>query len=147
MTSRKPIVVTQRTQWTTEAAALVRTLHDRLGEGGVHIDHIGSTVIPPMASRNVIDLQARIVNLELADLGFSGSLQDLGFRQTGIQVDEVDGEEYVFETGDFVEWRADVSKPPRPIEMNSSRGVTEVIGHRGGRTNGLIVVERFEYYG
>jgi|NGEPerStandDraft_6_1074524.scaffolds.fasta_scaffold166021_2 GrpB-like predicted nucleotidyltransferase (UPF0157 family) len=46
MASQIPVVVTYRPDWTAQAADLVATLREELGEVAARIEHIGSTAIP-----------------------------------------------------------------------------------------------------
>ena len=89
MTLQKPRVVPYRAEWKTESAELIATLHARLGEQVVRIDHIGSTAIPSMTSKNVIDLQASVIDLEVATRAFDDPLAELGFQQSPYRADHV----------------------------------------------------------
>lgn len=89
VTLQRPIVAPYRAQWKTEALELVSELHGRLGELAVRIDHIGSTAIPSMPSKNVIDLQVSVIDLELATHVFDGPLSELGFQQSPYRADHV----------------------------------------------------------
>ena len=53
----RPVVVTYRADWPDQAAALAATLRERLAPLAERVDHIGSTSIPGMAAKDVLDLQ------------------------------------------------------------------------------------------
>ncbi len=86
---QKPIVVPYRMEWQAESAELISVLNARLGDVAVRLDHIGSTAIPSMMSKNVIDLQVSVVDLEAATVAFHGPLSELGFQLSHYRVDHV----------------------------------------------------------
>jgi GrpB-like predicted nucleotidyltransferase (UPF0157 family) len=59
-------------------ADLGATLREALGDIAVRIDHIGSTAVPGLAAKPIIDLQISVRSLEPVD-GFRGPLQGLGY--------------------------------------------------------------------
>lgn len=52
--------------WPTRAAQLIARLTQRLGPQALHIDHIGSTAVPGLAAKDVLDLQVSVADLETA---------------------------------------------------------------------------------
>ncbi|MGH7709905.1 MAG: GrpB family protein [Gemmatimonadaceae bacterium] len=71
-------VVSYTADWPQRFAELGRMLRSALGEVAVRIDHIGSTAVPGLASKPVIDVQISVLEFEpLA--AFSGPLEQLGF--------------------------------------------------------------------
>ena len=80
MKQQKPMIVTFRSDWETEAADLLATLRADLGEMASRIEHIGSTAIPLMPSKDIIDLQVSVIDLELASRSFDQPLRSLGFQ-------------------------------------------------------------------
>jgi GrpB-like predicted nucleotidyltransferase (UPF0157 family) len=64
--------------WAAEFAALGRTLRAALGEVAMRIDHIGSTAVPGLAAKPVIDVQISVRSLEPVD-AFRMPLQTLGY--------------------------------------------------------------------
>jgi GrpB-like predicted nucleotidyltransferase (UPF0157 family) len=65
--------------WPGQFAALGRSLRTALGEVAPRIDHIGSTAVPGLAAKPVIDVQVSVTDLEpLA--AYRVPLEGLGFR-------------------------------------------------------------------
>ncbi len=63
--SRRPVVIVPyRAAWAQEFAALARTLREALGPLALRIDHIGSTSVPGLAAKDVIDIQVTVAALE-----------------------------------------------------------------------------------
>lgn len=59
-----PIVITPyRTDWPAEFQALARRLRDALGSAALRIDHIGSTSVPGLAAKDIIDVQVTVAEL------------------------------------------------------------------------------------
>ena len=68
--SRRPEVlalVGPDPQWLAQAARLRERLRAALGEAAVRTDHIGSTSIPGLAAKDVLDLQVVVPDLEVLD--------------------------------------------------------------------------------
>ncbi|MER5372817.1 GrpB family protein [Streptomyces sp. NPDC002553] len=55
-----------------------------LGDAAVRIDHIGSTSVPGLAAKPVIDVQISVAWLDATD-AFLGPLTDMGLRVPGGQ--------------------------------------------------------------
>ncbi len=69
-----------RADWPERAAKLISVLSDRLGPLATRIEHIGSTSIPGMAAKNLIDLQASTRDLDAVEAVFDPPLRELGFE-------------------------------------------------------------------
>lgn len=67
--------------WPARAAALVEQLKNALGETARRVDHIGSTSIPGMAAKDVLDIQVSVDDLDLSAIAFDEPLRALGFEQ------------------------------------------------------------------
>lgn len=66
--------------WPAQAQRLINRLQHVLGDRAVQIDHIGSTSIPGLAAKDVIDLQVGVAQLVDADEpGFIADLAAAGF--------------------------------------------------------------------
>jgi GrpB-like predicted nucleotidyltransferase (UPF0157 family) len=74
--STRPIVIVEyRPEWPGEFAAIARTLHEALGELALRVDHIGSTAVPGLAAKDIIDVQVTVAD-------FTPDLQ-VAFEQGG----------------------------------------------------------------
>jgi GrpB-like predicted nucleotidyltransferase (UPF0157 family) len=99
--AKRPVVVDYTRDWPGRAASLIATLRDQLGARAGRIEHIGSTAIPGMAAKDVLDLQISVTSLEDAAREFGRPLGSLGFRRTPYERDHVpagwqdDGERWV----------------------------------------------------
>ena len=89
MESSRPIVADYRQDWPARAAALITELYAGLGPHAVLIEHIGSTSIPGMAAKDVLDLQVSTTDLEAAASAFDPMLHDLGFERSRYERDHV----------------------------------------------------------
>lgn len=66
--------------WPTQAARLIARIQRALGERAVTIDHIGSTAVPGLLAKDVIDLQIGVRSLADADdIEFVEALRRTGF--------------------------------------------------------------------
>ncbi len=66
-------------QWAERAAVLMATLYDALGARALRIDHIGSTAVPAMDAKDVLDIQVSVADLIDAQEHFDPPLRELGF--------------------------------------------------------------------
>ncbi|GCE07145.1 hypothetical protein KDAU_44740 [Dictyobacter aurantiacus] len=53
-------IVEYDARWPAEFAALARTLREALGDLALRIDHIGSTSVPGLAAKDIIDVQVTV---------------------------------------------------------------------------------------
>lgn len=61
MISRNPLVIVDyRPGWPGEFTEVARPLHEALGELALRIDHIGSTAVPGLAAKDIIDVQVTV---------------------------------------------------------------------------------------
>lgn len=74
-----PVVVLYDAEWPARAAALIAQL--RLGPEALRIEHIGSTAIPGMAAKDVLDLQVSVAGLDEAASAFAAPLERAGFER------------------------------------------------------------------
>lgn len=85
--ARRPDALTlsqPRDEWSAEAARLVARIERALGEQAVSVDHIGSTAVPGLVAKDVVDLQVGVRSLTDADEpGFVEALQRSGFPRVG----------------------------------------------------------------
>lgn len=96
-------IVPYREQWPTEFRTIGSRLRATLGEAAVAIHHIGSTSVPELAAKDVIDVQVTVARLDdalvtrLTDAGFvrwRGLVVD--HRPPGMNVPEAELQKYLF---------------------------------------------------
>jgi GrpB-like predicted nucleotidyltransferase (UPF0157 family) len=64
----RPVVVTPyQSQWVSDFTQIAGRIRDVVNDAAIRIDHIGSTAVPGLAARNVIDIQITVEDLERAD--------------------------------------------------------------------------------
>ena len=83
------MIVDYDPEWPARAAALMSELAAVLGPTARRIDHIGSTAIPGMAAKDVLDLQVAVDDLDAAVEAFAAPLQTLGFEHLPYDHDHV----------------------------------------------------------
>jgi GrpB-like predicted nucleotidyltransferase (UPF0157 family) len=52
--------------WRDDFLTLGRNLRQALGDLALRIDHIGSTAVPGLAAKDIIDIQVTVLNLDSA---------------------------------------------------------------------------------
>jgi GrpB-like predicted nucleotidyltransferase (UPF0157 family) len=85
----QPVVVAYQPGWPQRAAELAAALRDRLAPLAQRVDHIGSTSIPGMAAKDILDMQVSVADLRQAEAAFGNPLAGLGFGLLPIQRDHV----------------------------------------------------------
>lgn len=61
MQNIRPIVIVDyRAEWAEEFVQLARPLGEALGDLAIRIDHIGSTAVPGLAAKDIIDMQVTV---------------------------------------------------------------------------------------
>ncbi|MBV9460771.1 MAG: GrpB family protein [Bradyrhizobium sp.] len=70
-------IVPAREEWTSDFVDLRRQII-AVAPGGSYAHHIGSTAVPGLSAKDVIDIQLTVKNLELVDVA---SIEKVGFRQ------------------------------------------------------------------
>ncbi|MFI9011696.1 dephospho-CoA kinase [Actinosynnema sp. NPDC053489] len=81
-----PIVVPYDGTWPAQAARVAARI--RLAAGGRHVEHIGSTAVPGLAAKDVLDLQLGVRSLEEA-AELEEALAQAGFPSLGHAEDSV----------------------------------------------------------
>jgi GrpB-like predicted nucleotidyltransferase (UPF0157 family) len=61
--NRQIIIVAYRPQWAAEYEAIAGRLRDAVGDLALRVDHIGSTAVPGLAAKDVIDVQITVREL------------------------------------------------------------------------------------
>jgi GrpB-like predicted nucleotidyltransferase (UPF0157 family)/chloramphenicol 3-O-phosphotransferase len=85
---QRPVVVEYDPGWPRRAAQLVAVLVTGLAPSARRVEHIGSTSVPGMPAKDVLDLQVSVDELEMVGT-FDSLLQDLGFRRSSHERDHV----------------------------------------------------------
>lgn len=85
----RAIVVAADPTWAARGQALCAQLSRALGPLALRVDHIGSTAIPGMAAKDLLDLQVSVADLEQAAQAFTEPLAALGFRRSPYEHDHV----------------------------------------------------------
>jgi GrpB-like predicted nucleotidyltransferase (UPF0157 family) len=71
----RPAIASYSEHWPAAFAAIARRIRAALGTAALRVDHIGSTAVPGLPAKNVIDVQVTV-----ADLGAADALAEAGFR-------------------------------------------------------------------
>ena len=75
--------------WPDRAAVLIAQLGDALGPDALRIEHIGSTAIPMMDAKDLLDVQVSVADLDAAAERFDGPLIAMGFERLPFDRDHV----------------------------------------------------------
>ena len=75
----RAVVVPYQPSWPERAAVLAGELRERLGPLAERVEHIGSTSIPGMAAKDILDMQVSVAGLDAA-AAFAAPLAALGFE-------------------------------------------------------------------
>jgi GrpB-like predicted nucleotidyltransferase (UPF0157 family) len=89
MAPREVLIVDYDPEWPRRAEALINELTNALGATARRVDHIGSTSIPGMAAKDVLDVQVSVDDLERAADVFDAPLRSLGFERGPYEQDHV----------------------------------------------------------
>jgi chloramphenicol 3-O-phosphotransferase len=84
-----PVVATYDAEWPRRAATLIAKLKEVLSPLAKRVEHIGSTAVPGMAAKAVIDLQVSVDDLAAAATLFDVPLRGLGFTRSPYERDHV----------------------------------------------------------
>jgi GrpB-like predicted nucleotidyltransferase (UPF0157 family) len=76
-------------RWPGRAAAELAPLRSALGPLVCHADHIGSTAVPAMAAKDILDLQLSVRDLDAAAAAFDAPLARLGYTRLPYERDHV----------------------------------------------------------
>jgi GrpB-like predicted nucleotidyltransferase (UPF0157 family) len=80
MVADEPIVVVPYdTRWPEEFQRIAGRLRSLLGPVATRIDHVGSTAVPGLAAKPVIDIQVSVASIE-PELAFVGPLETYGLH-------------------------------------------------------------------
>lgn len=73
-------IIAYRPEWPGEFAGICAGLRQALGPLAVRIDHIGSTAVPGLAAKDIIDIQVTVRSL---DDSIEHALKGIGFHRAG----------------------------------------------------------------
>ena len=100
-------IVTYKSSWPSEFTQIASTLRQGLGDLALRIDHIGSTSVPGLAAKDIIDIQITVAAL---DQGVRSAMLALGYSPPeGIWRDHRPARAQ----GPESDWEKWVFKPPR----------------------------------
>jgi dephospho-CoA kinase len=71
-------LVPYKPQWPDEAQRIIKRLQTACGAKALRVDHIGSTAVPGLDTKDVIDIQVTVASLDIAD-EIAGALADVGY--------------------------------------------------------------------
>ncbi|GAA2682196.1 GrpB family protein [Streptomyces lunalinharesii] len=83
------VVVAPDPGWTVQGEDLAEELYGLLRPLALHVEHIGSTAVPGMAAKPVLDLQVSVRELAEAQAAFAGPLAERGFVLAPYRQDHV----------------------------------------------------------
>jgi dephospho-CoA kinase len=84
-----PVIVPYRAEWPARSAAVRSALGGPFSGHSTRFEHIGSTAIPGMAAKDVLDLQVSVTDLAAAAAAVDTALAGLGFARSPYQADHV----------------------------------------------------------
>lgn len=77
----RPVVVTPyQSEWVSDFTQIAGRIRALVNDAAIRIDHIGSTAVPGLAAKDVIDIQITVADLDRAD-NITTPLIAVGFRQ------------------------------------------------------------------
>jgi GrpB-like predicted nucleotidyltransferase (UPF0157 family) len=85
--SRRIVIEPYSEQWASDFASVAGRLREALGDVAVRIDHIGSTSVPGLAAKDVIDVQVGVSDLD--DPRLAMAFGQLGATATDITTDHL----------------------------------------------------------
>lgn len=100
--------------WPEQASRIIKRVQMACGAKALRVDHIGSTAVPSMAAKDVIDLQITVESLDVAD-EINDSLADVGYPR----IDSITTD--MPHTDDPALWRKRIhgaADPGRPVRVH-----------------------------
>jgi GrpB-like predicted nucleotidyltransferase (UPF0157 family) len=64
--------------WAERAAEEIGRIEGAVGEAAVRVEHVGSTAVPGLAAKPIVDLQLAVAEVERRDL-YVGALEGIGY--------------------------------------------------------------------
>lgn len=109
----EPHLVASDPQWPAQAQRILARLRTACGHHASRVDHVGSTAVPGMDAKDVIDVQVTVASLEVGD-DLAEALLAAGYLRTAVTHD-------VAHTDDPSEWRKRLycsADPGRPTNVH-----------------------------
>jgi GrpB-like predicted nucleotidyltransferase (UPF0157 family) len=118
MNSPRPIViVTYRPEWAAEFESVAQPVRAALGALALRVDHIGSTAVPGLAAKDVIDVQVTVADLTPA---LQATFERAGYTRGEHNRDH----QPPGATGDARQWEKQMYRLPpgnRPVNLHVRR--------------------------
>ncbi|MBL1178282.1 GrpB family protein [Pantanalinema sp. GBBB05] len=108
------IIQSHQSTWRNEFLALGSNLRQVLGELALRIDHIGSTSVPGLAAKDIIDIQITVPTLEPTIVSL---LAKIGYHQIQ-QITQDHLPPGASQTSGWVKWLFKPSSSHRPVNVH-----------------------------
>lgn len=99
-------IVNYKASWADEFAEIGATLRHHLGDLALRIDHIGSTAVPNLPAKDLIDIQVTVAALSpqvaqaFYDAGYTKSRHELDHTPPGFPQEPAQWQKWLFKSGD-----------------------------------------------
>lgn len=92
MSQSRPVVICDhQPRWQNEFVEQAQLLRKVVGNDALRIDHIGSTAVPGLAAKDIIDVQLTVASLDNCER-LAAAMQDAKYRKRGnVRYDELVG--------------------------------------------------------
>jgi dephospho-CoA kinase len=107
-------LVPYNTAWPDDARRIAERIEMACGAKALRVDHIGSTAVPGMDAKDVIDIQVTVASLDVAD-DINDALANVGYPR----IDHITAD--IAHTGDPALWRKRIhcaADPGRPANIH-----------------------------
>lgn len=94
-------IVPYRPTWPQEFLTLGRALRQALGDRALRIDHIGSTAVPGLAAKDIIDIQ---ITVQQFDPGLERVLDQIGYHRLPDITHDHLPPHHRGQTSDWIKW-------------------------------------------
>ncbi|MGI0483990.1 GrpB family protein [Pantanalinema rosaneae CENA516] len=107
------VIQPYRSTWREEFLTLGKTLRQGLGDLALRIDHIGSTSVPGLAAKDIIDIQITVASLDPAIIPL---FEQIGYQQSPHLQDHLPPG--ASQRHDWVKWLFKPLPPHRPVNAH-----------------------------
>ncbi len=108
-------IVPCKPSWPDEFVIIAKTLRQALGDLALRIDHIGSTSVPGLAAKDIIDIQVTVKSLDPA---VERALKDIGYVRTERITHDHIPPEGPDDLGEWVKWFFRPPASQRPTNLH-----------------------------